>query len=250
MIFGIDTASPISANAARSLKAMGYSFVGRYLVPEEGNLKWKALTAAEAKILRSEGLSILLVWETLGNRARGGARAGSEDGISAARRAAELGIPDGTVICFAVDYDAPRSDYASIEAYLRSAKWNIGNYKLGLYAPAAVLNQMESIIDFGWQCYAWSYGAKADVAAYQTAWQGDVAAKALEKQLGFAVDLDEAKSLDGMWRVSTPEDDALKWAKSHGIVTDDADSKIALALWRYHCTFTNADDKKDSGLLA
>lgn len=234
---GIDTAAPISETAANQLREMGYSFVGRYLVPEQGNLKWKALTAAEAKILRSAGLAILLVWETTASRAKLGATAGASDGAEAAKRAKELGIADGTAICFAVDYDAPQGDYAKIEAYLRGARWNIGNYKLGLYATARLLNHAKSIIvdgepliSYGWQCYAWSYGIKADVQAYQTAWQGDAAAKALERQLGFAVDLDEATTLDGMWRNITPEEEALAWAKSNGITENP---EIASAIWKY-----------------
>ena len=232
MYKGIDTAAPISAEAAQKLKSLGYSFVGRYLVPEEGNLKWKALTAAEAKILRGTGLAILLCWETTASRARSGARAGAEDGMKAADRASKLEIPKDTAICFAVDYDAPKSDYAAIEAYLRSAKRNIGNYKLGLYAPVAVLNQMKPIIDYGWQCYAWNYGEKSDVEAYQTAWQGDAAAKNLEKQLGFAVDLDEAKTLNGMWYEETP----IEWAKRYGIT---GDVEIACAIYNYHKAVKN-----------
>ena len=239
MYKGIDTAAPISEAAARKLKELGYSFVGRYLVPAEGGTKWKALTAPEATIIRNAGLSILLCWETTASRAKSGAAAGAADGTEALKLAKAMQIPEETAIVFAIDYDAPTSDWAKIEAYMRGARWNIGNYQLGMYAPARVLNHFASIqadgkplVAYGWQCYACSYGAKAEAQAYQTAWQGDAAAKALEKQLGFAVDLDEADSIDGMWNPYSEEELALKWAKG---ITDDP--KIALALWKYHSIY-------------
>ena len=245
MFKGIDTAAPISEAAARKLKELGYSFVGRYIVPAEGGTKWKALTQPEANIIRDAGLSILLCWETTATRAKAGVSAGAYDGTEAMKLAKAMNIPNETAICFAIDYDAPPSDWAKIEAYLRGARWNIGDYKLGMYAPARVLNHFASIgvdgkplIAYGWQCYAWSYGQRADVAAYQTAWQGDAAAKALEKQLGFAVDLDEATTLEGMWNPKSAEEYALEWAKD---ITDDP--KIAMALWRYHFVYGKGESK-------
>lgn len=252
---GIDTASPISAEAAKKLRELGYSFVGRYLVPESGSTKWKALTAAEAKSLRDAGLAILLCWETTASRARNGATAGASDAATAAELAKKMGIPDGTAIFFAVDYDAPASDYTRIEAYLRGAKWNLGGYRLGLYAPAAVLNYMAKIdpnlVDYGWQCYAWSYGMKANAHFYQTAWQGDAKAQAVQKQVGFAVDLDEADSLDGLWMRRDLAQTALEWAQSYGIVSGstETDKAIALAIWKYHNTFSREDSRDESGAI-
>lgn len=42
---GIDTAAHITADRAQNLRADGFPFVARYLVPET---LWKALTAQEA----------------------------------------------------------------------------------------------------------------------------------------------------------------------------------------------------------
>lgn len=246
MIKGIDTIANIDLDAAKKLYASGYRFVGRYIVPEIGLLKQKALTAQESKTIRTAGLAIMPIWETTASRARSGADAGTADGVSAADRALELGIPYGTAIIFAVDYDAPTGDYKAIESYLRAAKWNIGNYKLGVYAPADVIRNMGHICDFTWRTYAWNRGGAVDADAYQTHYQDNTAAKNVKAKVGFAVDLDEAKSIELMWKPATIEQDALKWAQSLKITDDPA---IALAIYNYHNACRNADDNKPSGLL-
>ena len=234
MFKGIDTAAPISEAAARKLKELGYSFVVRYLVPAEGGTKWKALTLPEANIIRNAGLSILLCWETTASRAKAGASAGATDGTAVLKLAKDMGIPDGTAICFAVDYDPPQSDWAQIEAYLRGGKWNIGNYKLGAYAPATLMQKIyPGLVEFGWRTYAWNYGTCPDVQAYQISHDAASEAKAVAKKVGIvAVDLDEARTLDGMWNPKSEEEYALEWAKD---ITDDP--KIALALWKYHSIY-------------
>jgi len=239
MFKGIDTASHISKTAAEKLKSLGFSFVGRYIVPEEGSTRWKALGFDESRDILDSGLAILPIWETTGSRAKGGVSAGAADGYSAMKRAEELGIPAGTTIYFAVDYDAPEKDYAVIEAYLRGAKWNVEQYKIGLYAPSRVLPEMIGVIDHGWQAYAWAYGFKAETDVYQTAYQDSPASREIQKVTGFAVDLDEAKSLESMWTAVDPGDEAVQWAKKLGIITEDTPNmkEIALMLYRYHKAF-------------
>ena len=246
MIKGIDTAATVTMDSAKKLYSLGYRFVGRYIVPETEMFKWKVLKADEAKIIRSAGLAILPIWETSGARAKGGYAAGTTDGKAAAERAKEFGIPDGTVIVFAVDYDAPKSDYQSIESYFRAAKWNIGTYKIGMYAPSAVIKELGNLVDFKWRTYAWNTGS-VDADCYQTHYQDNISAKALQTKVDFAVDLDETKSIDLMWKPTSPEQDALKWAQSFKITDDPA---LALAFWRYHNTFRNGEDdlQRPSGL--
>ena len=241
MYQGIDTAAAIGAEAAEKLKREGISFVGRYLVPAEGATAWKALTREEARRIREAGLAILLIWETDGSRAKGGAAAGAADGAAALRLAREMGVPVGTVIAFAVDYDAPAADIPAIQAYFRAAGEQLfGSYLLGCYAPAAALEALREFCNWRWLCYAWAYGRHPDADAYQTAWQGDAAAKALAAKTGIAaVDLDEAKSLAGLWQPDKPqseEETALAWAVENGIVDDSMRDvgQTALMLWRYH----------------
>lgn len=230
MMKGIDTAARIRKDKAIELVKLGFTFVGRYCVPMSGSLTYKAMTLDEANEIRSAGLAIMPIWETTAERAKTGYSGGVADGIAAEKRAKELGIPVGTVIYFTVDYNAPESDFISIEQYFRAAKWNVGAYKLGIYAPSNVLRSIGSICDKRWLMYAWNCGnAQYDVK--QTHYQGNKEALAVGEAVGFAVDLDEAKSLDGMWRAYTTDDAALEWAKKNNITDDPA---LALAFWKYN----------------
>lgn len=221
MYDGIDTAARITAAQAVKLRQSGVEFVARYLAPG------KALTAAEVADLRDAGLAIMLCWETTANRIKGGATAGAADAMAARQAAEALGVPAGTVIFFACDYDAPSSDFASIEAYLRTATYNIEQYGAGLYGPERVIAAMSErgACFYYWQCVAWSnqFLPVADVRQY--AWQGDARAKAMAAACGIsAVDLDSAETLAGMWLPPAhpePEkpwyDETMAWAREEGI---------------------------------
>lgn len=220
---GIDTAARISAEQARKLAENDVTFAARYLAPG------KDLTAQEVKNLREAGLAIMLCWETTANRIKGGAAAGAYDGDAARRAAEKLGIPAGTVIYFACDYNAPAEDYAAIEAYLRTAKYNVEPYGVGLYGPEKVVAEMSArgVCYYFWQCVAWSnqFLPCADVRQY--AWQGDVRSVDMAKKCGIgAVDLDSAETLAGMWLPpAAPSEDPwykphMEWAEKNGLIMD------------------------------
>lgn len=200
MIRGIDCASPVSARAANILKAEGFSWVGRYLVPPSYT---KALSWSEAEILHAAGLEILLVWESTAARMRGGAAAGREDGARAYARARELGVPDSAIIYFAADFDAQPEDMSALRAYLTAARDQTGPYEVGVYGSYRVVEAMKTSVAKGfWQCVAWSNGRMSDaMTVYQAQWQGTEEAKALGAKLGFAVDIDECPDTAraGMW---------------------------------------------------
>ena len=61
---GIDCATALTAAKALEFKEDGYTFVGRYTVPEGS---WKALTADEVKAISDAGLYIVSVYETQRN---------------------------------------------------------------------------------------------------------------------------------------------------------------------------------------
>ena len=193
---GIDCASEISATAAKQIKASGYDFVCRYLVPP--TMAWKDLTAQEARNICDAGLKILCVFEATADRVKGGAAAGTNDGLTARMLAEAMGMPITAYIYFAVDYEAPASDIAMIDAYLRAARAQTGTYEIGVYGPYSVI---EAIATRGackgfWQCFAWSYGKVSD---HRMVYQY----KAGQTVAGIAVDLDEAYSLDGLWTYNT-----------------------------------------------
>ena len=219
---GIDTAAKITAKAAKILREEGFSFVARYLVP---------------------------------NSVKGGAAAGAEDGRTVRKLGEGMGIPAGTVIYFAADYNVPASDYDAVDAYLDAAMMNCGLYIAGLYGHENVVNAMAKRgYKHFWQCVAWSneFSDAAEVIQYQ--WQGSPDALAVKDKIGVAVDLDSAASLDGMWLpepVNTEAEDAHKWCIDMGISDDTMRdvSQTELMFYRYHKLTVPDDYKTSSGLL-
>jgi len=243
---GIDTAARVSASSAVALKENGISFVGRYLVPPSMP---KFLSYTEAEQIRSTGLAILLIWESTAERARFGAQAGKDDGTQALIIAQSYKIPYDCAIYFAVDYDAPRSDYAVIEQYLYAAKQAIAPYRIGVYGKSDLINSIKC--DCYMQCVAWSYGAvSAKNNVYQYAWQGDEKAKALANKVGFAVDLDRCDDMKaaGMWlppEKSNWYDDAMAWAAETGLMNDGRPldyvtrAELATVMQRFYNKYIN-----------
>ena len=231
---GIDTAAPLTAEAARKIKALGFDFVCRYLVP-----RWysKALLRAEAEALSDAGLRILSCWETTADRVKGGAEAGSKDGESAASLAEKLGQPFGSVVYFAVDYDAGEGDFRKIAAYLTAARARLRpRYEVGVYGSARVCDAVKTLAPQCrgyWQCCGCSYGQiSSALTVYQSHWQKSAAAKAVARQIGVAVDLDECEDMDaaGMW---TLKEDVM------------TDQEVYEAVQRYARTLPVPDWAKD-----
>ena len=193
MALGIDTAARLTAAQARAIKAEGYDFAGRYLVPAS---QGKALTKVEAEAITAAGLRLLTVWETTADRTKGGASAGAADGAKALKCAREIAMPTSGVIYFAVDFGAGASDMDAIEAYLRAARGQTGEYEIGVYGSYSVVETMaqRGACTHFWQCVAWSYGKKSPLRnVYQAQW-GKTAG-------GVGVDINECGDLDsaGIW---------------------------------------------------
>lgn len=238
---GIDTAAKISAKAAKILRSEGVSFAARYLVPNAGNTAWKALTAAEAKDLRDAGLAIMLCWETTANRMAGGYDVGQVDGAAAKRLAEGMGIPSDTVIYFAADYNVPESDYASVYDYLYAATVSAFPYNVGLYGSENIVREMDErrACLYFWQCVGGSTQFLPCAKVIQYQWQGGDEAMALASKVGFAVDLDSAETLTGMWKPEaekTEAEMAHEWAIQYGIADETMRdvSQAEIMLYRYH----------------
>lgn len=255
---GIDTAARISAEAAQILRDNGISFVGRYLVPESLS---KALTAKEAAKIRDAGLAILLCWELETNAIRQGPQRGTQDGQRAKQCAEELGVPAGTCIYFACDYNIPYGDLQPAERYLKAAQIALGGkYVAGIYGPQKLMSYLSdrNVCRHLWQCCAWSNFYHDSVTVRQYEWQGGVNAKALASKVGFDVDLDDCADLTaaGLWMPEAAKPwyaDAMKWADDAGLIKDGRPSdpvtraELATVLYRI---YGPEDDKKDSGLLS
>ena len=197
---GIDTAARITPSAAEKLRENGVSFAVRYLIPAR---YWNAMTAEEAADIRAAGLALMLCWETTAERAKGGAAAGAEDGLKARELAEAMGVPIGTVIYFAVDFDAQPEDMEDIDAYFRAARIGVGKYNAGIYGGRRVVSALVNTTSWLWQCVAWSDSFVPYATVIQYQWQGSPDAKALSEKVGAAVDLDSATTLAGMWMPKT-----------------------------------------------
>ncbi len=197
---GIDTAARLTAEQAKILRSEGVSFAARYLVPEKYG---KALTAQEAAALRENGLAVMLCWETTAKRMLGGAAAGAEDGAAARNLAQALGVPDGTAIYFAADWDVQDTDLTAVTAYFRAAQIAVAPYNAGVYGGQKVIAALCCETAWLWQSVAWSNGFLLTAHVIQYQWQHSPDAKALAAKVGVAVDLDSAASLAGMWTAHT-----------------------------------------------
>lgn len=194
---GIDCTTAITNTTGMALKAAGYDFAARYLVPDA--YRWKRLTGTEAAAITNSGLKILSVFETSANRPSGGAANGTEDGTAAYKEAVAIGQPAGTAIYFACDYNAGASDYDAIEQYLKAAASKITGYSAGLYAGYNVVEEMakRKACGYFWQTYAWSGGNRSKSAnVYQ--YNNGVILN------GISVDLNESYGNEGFWDYSTP----------------------------------------------
>lgn len=214
---GVDTIAKISADTAWKLAGEGYSFVGRYCVANEGQLAQKAMVQSEIAAIHGAGLAIFPIYETTAARPAKGASAGEQDGKAAWARAAALGIPSGTIIYFCADYAVPVTDYDKVEAYLNAAAKAALPYRVGLYGPYSVIEEMSKrgAAEAYWQCSGWSGGLKSERRTmYQSA--GNVTAG------GIKVDLNETDTLAGMW---LPETEAktfphTEWAERRGLTAE------------------------------
>lgn len=225
---GIDTVHRFTAADAKNAVANGVSFVGRYLVPAGMN---KELTQEEAANLRGAGLGILLCWEIGAADIKEGAEQGAKDGARAKALAQGFGVPSGTTIFYACDYNPVKGDYPAIEAYLRAAKAACAPYDAGLYGCAKICDHIGNlgICTKFWQCVAWSDGRVSQyTSVYQYQWSGGPESLAMAAKLGFSVDMDKSADIQnaGLWMPTEhPKEDPwykphMDWAAENGIMND------------------------------
>ena len=222
---GIDTAAKLTYEIAAKAKAAGQAFVGRYLVPTSGPTASKALTKEESDAIHAANLGILLCWELTTNRAKQGEEAGKADGQTAYQLAVGMRIPYSAAIYFAVDYNAPKGDYAAIEQYLRAAAQAVSPYQCGVYGHYGVCEEMylRGVSTNLWQCCAWS-GSLISPHAYLYQRQGSDGkeSKAMAAKIGIAVDMDTCGSLEKahLWMPGTQShwyDESWEWGQEQGI---------------------------------
>lgn len=143
-----DTATRLDSAKAQTLIDNGYKYVGRYLTKVEGGLD-KNMTRTEINVLHKKGLSIFPIFQEDGRSAdKFTSETGTINAKKARKAAEDLGIPYGTTLYFAVDFD-PQQDviYSNIYPYFQSI-YNFfakkGTYNIGVYGTRNVCRILKS----------------------------------------------------------------------------------------------------------
>lgn len=152
--------------------AHGIRLVCDYLSHDPG----KDWNAAQIKAYHQAGVGIVFLWETSANRALSGYSGGFADGSDAAGHAQTLinqvGYKPSSAVSIiaAIDFDTTSGQYPVITAYMQGFKVGLaGRFLAGAYGEADILDALGTVIDVGFQTYAWSRGrisARADLYQY------------------------------------------------------------------------------------
>src|SRR6478736_5883618 len=169
---GVDYSSTANADwhgLARTLKAEGKHFVGRYAVNDKSP-GGRGIGRNEYEAMAAEGVDVFLYWES----SEGWMTDGWNAGVNAAQNAQynidNAGIPHDAVVYFACDFDAEPYHQEAIDECLRGAASVIGANRVGLYAGYHVLLRAKQNKSAKWFCQtlAWSGGMLLDgVHLYQ-----------------------------------------------------------------------------------
>jgi peptidoglycan hydrolase-like protein with peptidoglycan-binding domain len=152
---GIDYAWANPKPSPSCLKQNGVGFICRYFSYDPS----KDLTSSELHNAVSNGIAVVVVWETTANRMLGGYNAGVSDAQETKKRLNSLGMGDNPAY-FACDWDASEAEQSTINAYLDGAASIIGRAHTGMYAGYWPIKRAFDAgkIAYGWQTYAWSGG--------------------------------------------------------------------------------------------
>lgn len=158
MIEGIDF-SRGGYPSAETLKANGLRFVGRYAVDDK-TPSGRGITAGEYTYYKERGIDVFLYWQSTTNWMLGGRSAGIYGAMNAQYNIDAAGMPAGTPVYFACDFDAEPGDQGAIDDCLRGAAEVIGAERVGLYAGFHPLSRVRANGSARWFCQtsAWSGG--------------------------------------------------------------------------------------------
>ena len=138
-----DCSTVLNKQQVLDIKNAGYQVVGRYLTGT-ANGKRKFITFEEIKNIESAGLRVFPIYQDGGYKAEyfQNLRQGIVDAHTAITAAKRIGVPSGTTIYFAVDFDCYDYQMKSfIVPYFKKlnlvfdSETNNKKYKVGIYAP-------------------------------------------------------------------------------------------------------------------
>lgn len=139
-----DCVTEITTERAQTLKANGYTTIGRYIIGGD----WKRLKPRELDVIFKAGLKVFPIFQTSGNNAKYFTNLqGAKDAISAMEAAEQYGFKKDTIIYFAVDYDAVDHEVTSnILPHFKAIHEKIqslgGKYRVGIYGPRNVCSRI------------------------------------------------------------------------------------------------------------
>lgn len=112
---GADCATILTEAKAETLYDNGYRYIGRYLTGTYNSGISKAITRQEAEIILSAGMNFFPIYQTSARTASYfTVSQGEADAKAAIKAAVELGVPDNTIIYFAVDFDVMDAQVTSV----------------------------------------------------------------------------------------------------------------------------------------
>lgn len=189
---GIDCLSPVSAAEAAQLAAMGITFIARYIATKGDS----SLSRDEIAGIHAASREVVLVYETTGTAALGGAVAGKQLGAAAAYGALALSAPAGSCVYVAeTDFDLQQSDVATVQAFYDAvtAELHGFGFRSGGYGGLRAATSLPGHVDLIWQTYAWSGSDWFTGAALEQYENGVILA-------GIPCDRDRALTADyGQW---------------------------------------------------
>ncbi|MBF4622746.1 glycoside hydrolase domain-containing protein [Clavibacter sp. VKM Ac-2872] len=132
----VDSTTEFTVERAVSIRAQGYHTAGRYLT-----VAGKSIGRGEISLLFDAGFTIVPLFQEYNNGPQYFTSAiGQDQGTRAALRARQLGFKSGTVIFFAVDYDAFASEIDTLlKPYFEGVNRGVDTsatveYKVGIYS--------------------------------------------------------------------------------------------------------------------
>ena len=141
-----DCSTILDSEKAESLYDAGYRYVGRYLTGTVSGTTSKAMTRTEVESILDAGLKIFPIFqEGTPSLNRYTVTEGISEGQKAFTAARNLGIPEDTIIYFAIDYDVMDGQIGFVKDYftgINSIFRKANYYRVGIYGPRNVCTQI------------------------------------------------------------------------------------------------------------
>ena len=145
---GCDTATKLTSAQIQTIKNAGYKYVGRYITNTPGGTLDKCLTRSEVENILNSNLKLFAIFQESGNSASSFTPSKALTNGQRAYEAAEnLGIPHGSTIYFAVDFDPTDAIISSniIPYFAGLILTNAARkYRIGVYGTRNVCNRLKN----------------------------------------------------------------------------------------------------------